>query len=268
MQSTTRGRCRVWGSVTPRIPLLVRKSPSPVHARWLSRLLQHEANECSLATAVCKLSSPSLFVDDTRRPSHGPNTRDGGVGAPLSVGHHWWLKALGPQAHQAEARLPFPPPQIHLPVGGGGTPEELRKGGHGLRPAQGARSGGRTRRRSRAQSDTQGSDCSWRHKEQSLRTPQSFTFTPKSARSTPGEGDSRSGSASEGHRGPGRRKTHASVETGPPRPPWSLPVRPAWGSHVPLLPGSWSALSGPQRLTRFFAHLAPRSFQMVSFNLF
>ena len=32
-------------------------------------------------------------------------------------------------------------------------------------------------------------------------------------------------------------------------------------SHVPLLPGSWSALSEPQRLTRFFVHLAPRSFQ-------
>ena len=59
--------------------------------------------------------------------------------------------------------------------------------------------------------------------------PPELQFTLKSTPSTPGEGDSRSGSASDGLRGPGRRKTHSSVEMEPPRPPWSSPVRPAEG---------------------------------------
>ena len=43
----------------------------------------------------------------------------------------------------------------------------------------------------------------------------------------------------DGHRGPGRRKTHASVETEPSRPPWSSPVRPAESLTSPfyLVPG-------------------------------
>ena len=83
----------------------------------------------------------------------------------------------------------------------------------------------------------QGSACSWWREKQGLRTPQSLTFISKSATSTHGEGDSRSGSAGDGHRGPGRRKTYAGVETEPPRPPWSLPVSPAEGLTSPF---TWS----------------------------